>query len=51
MVLSLDGLYPPIPTPFTASGDIDKAALASNLQVWNTFDLAGYVGILFSWLS
>lgn len=43
MVLNLAGLYPPIPTPFTASGDIDKAALASNLQVWNTFDLAGYV--------
>jgi len=43
MVLDIAGLYPPIPTPFTAAGDLDVDALASNLQVWNTFDLAGYV--------
>jgi len=43
MVLDIAGLFPPIPTNFTSSGQIDLHALASNLSVWNTYDLAGYV--------
>ena len=39
----LEGIFPPIPTPFDASGDIDLAALAENLDWWNRFDLTGFV--------
>jgi len=43
MSLDISGLYPPIPTPFETDGSIDYNALAQNLNVWNKFDLAGYV--------
>ena len=39
----LEGIFPPIPTPFDADDDIDLAALAENLDWWNRFDLAGIV--------
>jgi 4-hydroxy-2-oxoglutarate aldolase len=39
----LEGIFPPIPTPFGANDEIDVAALAANLTWWNRFDLAGVV--------
>jgi len=39
----LEGIYPPIPTPFHASGEIDLTALAENLRWWNGFELSGIV--------
>jgi 4-hydroxy-2-oxoglutarate aldolase len=39
----LEGIFPPIPTPFDADGGIDVEALAENLGWWNGFDLAGLV--------
>jgi 4-hydroxy-2-oxoglutarate aldolase len=41
--ISLNGVFPPIPTPFDAQGDIDYGALTDNLGHWNQYDLAGYV--------
>jgi 4-hydroxy-2-oxoglutarate aldolase len=41
--LSLAGVFPPIPTPFDASGNVDLEALTENLERWNEYDLAGYV--------
>jgi len=39
----LEGIFPPIPTPFDAGGEIDLNALAENLDWWNRFDLTGFV--------
>lgn len=41
--ISLTGVFPPIPTPFDAKGDLHHLALAENLTRWNQYDLAGYV--------
>ena len=41
-VLSLGGVFPPIPTPFDAQGDVVYQTLAENLQRWNGYGLAGY---------
>ena len=41
--LSLAGIFPPIPTPFDAAGELDLKALAANLEKWNRYPLAGYV--------
>jgi len=41
--VSLSGVFPPIPTPFDARGEVDTQALAENLTRWNRYDLAGYV--------
>lgn len=41
--LRLDGIYPPIPTPFDAQGHFAPGALAENLAHWNRFALRGYV--------
>ena len=41
--ISLTGVFPPIPTPFDARGDLCHRALAENLTRWNQYDLAGYV--------
>jgi 4-hydroxy-2-oxoglutarate aldolase len=41
--LSLQGVFPPIPTPFAAGGDVDHQSLADNLARLNQFDLSGYV--------
>lgn len=42
-VLLLDGIYPPIPTPFDGKGRISLEALESNLLFLNQFDLRGFV--------
>jgi len=41
--ISLSGVFPPIPTPFDAAGEVNCRALAENLARWNRYDLAGYV--------
>ena len=41
--VSLRGVFPPIPTPFDAQGDLALDALTENLERWNAYDLAGYV--------
>jgi 4-hydroxy-2-oxoglutarate aldolase len=41
--LSLAGIFPPIPTPFKADGQVDYDHLQSNLNRWNQEPLAGYV--------
>ena len=41
--LSLDGVFPPIPTPFNTNGDIDLDRLRDNLDRWNEQPLSGYV--------
>ena len=43
MAVQLDGIFPPIPTPFNSQGEIVAQALAKNLAHWNRFDLRGYV--------
>jgi 4-hydroxy-2-oxoglutarate aldolase len=39
------GLLPPLPTPFTADGALDLAALRSNVEMLNTTGLTGYVAL------
>jgi 4-hydroxy-2-oxoglutarate aldolase len=41
--VSFRGVFPPIPTPFDAEGDVHYQALAENLERWNQYGLAGYV--------
>jgi len=41
--VSLQGVFPPIPTPFDAAGEVDYGALVRNLERWNQYELAGYV--------
>jgi 4-hydroxy-2-oxoglutarate aldolase len=41
--VSLAGVFPPIPTPFDAQGEIAYGALADNLARWNQYALSGYV--------
>lgn len=41
--VSLHGVFPPIPTPFDAEGNVTLSALTENLARWNRHDLAGYV--------
>lgn len=41
--ISLEGIMPPIPTPFDAAGDLRLGALVENLERWNQYDLRGYV--------
>jgi 4-hydroxy-2-oxoglutarate aldolase len=42
-MLLLDGIYPPIPTPFDGKGMVSVEALKSNLLFLNQFDLRGFV--------
>jgi len=42
-LISLAGIFPPIPTPFKANEDIDFNHLRSNLERWNREPLGGYV--------
>lgn len=42
-VLKLDGIYPPIPTPFTTQGNIATRPLTENLAYWSQFPLRGCV--------
>jgi len=41
--ISLAGVFPPIPTPFKADGQVDYEHLKSNVERWNREPLAGYV--------
>jgi 4-hydroxy-2-oxoglutarate aldolase len=41
--LSLHGIFPPIPTPFTADGEVAYPELAANLARWNQYGLTGYI--------
>ena len=41
--IDLRGVFPPIPTPFNAEGEVDTQKLAANLERWNQYDLTGYV--------
>lgn len=41
--MRLDGVYPPIPTPFTAEGDVALDKLRQNMERWNRTGIAGYV--------
>ena len=41
--VSLHGVFPPLPTPFTADGRVDGENLRANLRRWNSEPLTGYV--------
>lgn len=41
--ISLAGVFPPIPTPFTLEGELDLAHLATNVTAWGRTNLAGLV--------
>lgn len=41
--MKLQGIYPPIATPFDAGGNIFKAKLRHNVEKWNKTGLSGYV--------
>jgi 4-hydroxy-2-oxoglutarate aldolase len=43
MSLKLEGVFPPIPTPFDADGNILRDKLKSNIALWNKTGLHGYV--------
>jgi 4-hydroxy-2-oxoglutarate aldolase len=42
-MLKLQGIYPPITTPFDHNGEIYKAKLIHNVERWNRTALSGYV--------
>lgn len=39
----LADIYPPIPTPFTGTGEVDFDGLTANILKWNETRLSGYV--------
>ncbi len=41
MACRLNGVLPPVITPFDAQGEVDKAAFVDNILRWNTAKLAG----------
>lgn len=41
--VSLRGVFPPIPTPFDTGGEVAHLALTENLELWDQYDLSGYV--------
>ncbi|MGA2271734.1 MAG: dihydrodipicolinate synthase family protein [Bryobacteraceae bacterium] len=41
--MKLQGIFPPIATPFDANGDIYPAKVRHNVEKWNRTALAGYV--------
>lgn len=41
--MKLQGIYPPIATPFDAGGNLYKAKLRHNVEKWNKTGLSGYV--------
>jgi len=43
MSVSLAGVFPPIPTPFQADGELALDKLKSNLAFWNRTGIAGYI--------
>lgn len=42
---NLNGIFPPVTTPFNERGDVDYAALSSNIARYNDQGLAGYVAL------
>ncbi len=42
MPIKLEGIFPPVPTPFDSEGRILHDKLKANLQRWNTTGLHGY---------
>jgi len=42
-MLKLQGIYPPITTPFDHKGDLYKAKVKHNVEKWNLTGLSGYV--------
>jgi 4-hydroxy-2-oxoglutarate aldolase len=40
-----EGVFPPIPTPFDGSGQVDLGALRANITRWNETGLTGYVAL------
>lgn len=42
-MVQLEGIYPPIATPFNADGDIYKVKVQANVEQWNRTKLSGYV--------
>jgi len=43
MTLKLEGVFPPIPTPFDADGNLLLDKVKSNIALWNKTGLHGYV--------
>ena len=43
MTLKLEGVFPPIPTPFDADGNLLLDKFKSNIALWNKTGLHGYV--------
>ena len=43
--INLNGIFPPVTTPFNEKGDVDYAALSSNIARYNEDGLAGYVAL------
>lgn len=41
--MRFDGVYPPIPTPFTGDGALALDRMKANLSRWNQTEIAGYV--------
>ncbi len=41
--MKLEGILPPIATPFDANGDLYRAKVRHNVEKWNLTGLAGYV--------
>lgn len=41
--MKLQGIYPPITTPFTYDGSLYKAKVFHNIEQWNKTNLSGYV--------
>lgn len=41
--MKLQGIYPPIATPFDHNGDLYKAKVKHNVEKWNLTGLSGYV--------
>jgi len=41
--MQLQGIFPPIATPFTREGELYKAKVRHNVEKWNLAALAGYV--------
>ncbi|MCX6558244.1 MAG: dihydrodipicolinate synthase family protein, partial [Candidatus Aminicenantes bacterium] len=42
-MLKLEGIYPPITTPFDLDGNLYRSKLRHNVEKWNRTGLAGYV--------
>lgn len=42
-MLKLQGIYPPIATPFDHRGELYKAKVQHNIEKWNAVNLSGYV--------